>query len=132
MMTPKEALVKDGTIAVKDGRGRMSKEAVERIKWLVINKGWDIKNYPKPESKPAQASRAVSEPVEVKRVADSSAKDIRDFHIFYPEESFQAVGLDKKVWSMREVCNICRVSLVQNSCPSPKILGDIPVKIVPK
>lgn len=133
MMTPKEALIKDGTIPVKQGRGRMSREAVERVKWLVAEKGWVIKDYPAPKSSQAATStRTPAAPVEVKRVMTNGAREVKEFTIFYPEASFKAIGVDKKVWGMREVCNTCGVSLVQNQCASPTILGNIPVSIVAK
>jgi hypothetical protein len=136
MMTPKEALIKDGTVPVKEGRGRMSREAVERVKWLVAEKGWVIKDYPAPKKHAAEQrhdeARKPAAPVEVKRVAGNGADVVKEFTIFWPEESFKAVGLDKKEHGMREVCNTCRVSLVQNQCANPTILGGIRVNIVPR
>ena len=133
MMSPKEALIKDGTIPVKEGRGRLSREAIERCKWLVANKGWDIKGYEVAKPVPSTSTAPVTpaEPV-VKKVKPDNVKEVKEFTIFWPEDSFKAVGLDKKVWGMREVCNTCRVSLVQNQCEHPTILGGIPVKIVPR
>jgi len=64
--------------------------------------------------------------------AAGNVKEVKDFTIFWPDDSFKAVGTDKKVWGMREVCNTCRVSLVQNQCENPTILGGIAVKIVPR
>ena len=127
-MTPKEALIKDGTIAIKAGRGRLSREAIERCKWLVANKGWNIKGY---EITPNKSdSPTTAEPV-VNKVKASNVQEVKDFTIFWPEASYKAVGTDKKIWSMREVCNTCRVSLVQCQCSAPTILGGIPVRIVP-
>lgn len=135
-MTPKDALIKDGTIPVKAGRGRLSREAIDRCKWLVANKGWSIKGYEvaaaaKSPVSTSTAPVAVAEPV-VNKVAVSNVKEVAEFTILWPEASYKAVGKDKKVWGMREVCNTCRVSLVQNQCANPTILGDIPVTIVPK
>lgn len=127
MMTPKEALVKDGTIPVKVGRGRLSREADERCKWLVENKGWNIKGYSLSTAAPTSAA----EPV-VKKVAQNGEKVISDFVIFWPETEYKAVDANKKEWGMREVCNTCMVSLVQNHCENPTILGDIAVTIVAK
>lgn len=50
----------------------------------------------------------------------------------YPEHMYRAIGTDNKEWGMREVCNNCRVSLVQNHCENPVILGDIKVRILAK
>jgi hypothetical protein len=77
-------------------------------------------------------ARKPAAPVEVKRVAGNGADVVKEFTIFWPEESFKAVGLDKKEHGMREVCNTCRVSLVQNQCANPTILGGIRVNIVPR
>ena len=128
-MTPKQALIKDGTIPVKEGRGRLSREGIERCEWLVKNKGWDIKGYSL-SSTPATETTAAEKVV--KRVNPANEKVVQDYTILYDERDFKAVGTDKKVWSMREVCNTCRVSLVQNICEHPTILGGIPVTIVPK
>lgn len=140
MMTPKEALIKDNAtrpeserIPVKEGRGRMSRTAVERIHWLISTKGWAIKGYEavKPSKPVASNPTAPSEPVKVKRVPVTGVKEVQDFVIFFPEESFKAQGKDR-VWSMRECCNNCRVSLVQCHCEDPVILGGIKVSILPK
>lgn len=124
MMTPKEALLKDGTIPVKGGRGRLSREAIERCKYLVAN-GWKIKGY---DSAP---SKSTAEPVEVKRVPATNVKVVSDFVIFYERDSYRAVTPSGKVYGMAEVCNNCRVSLVQCHCGNPTILGDISVRITP-
>lgn len=129
MMTPKQALEKDGTIPVKQGRGRLSADAVERCKWLVANKGWSIKGYSVSDTvaTPDKPTEKV-----VKKVAVNNEKVIQDFVILFDERMFKAIGVDKKEWGMREVCNSCRVSLVQCHCDNPTILGGISVKIVPR
>ena len=131
MMTPKEALIKDGTIPVKEGRGRLSRAAVDRCKWLVANKGYVIKGYEVSTSTPAPNSVTPSEPV-VNKVKVANVKEVRDFTIFWPEDAYKAVGKDKKIWGMREACNTCRVSLVQCGCGNPTILNNIPVSITRK
>lgn len=143
MMTPKEALVKDNMtrpeserIPVKEGRGRMSREAVDRIKFLV-SQGWDIKGYEAVRSivtagAPAVTKQTSAAPVEVKRVAAANVKEVKEFTIFFPEDQYKAVSKSGKEYGMREVCNKCRVSLVQNSCMFPTILGDIAVEIKPR
>lgn len=137
MMSPKEALIKDGTIPVKEGRGRLSREAIDRCKWLVANKGWSIKGYE--AVKPNSDTAAPAAPVEVKKVAVAGGeKIIHDIIYTYPEDQWKAVNtitgkvLTGKWMGMREVCNTCRVSLVGHRCENPTILGDIPVKIVPR
>lgn len=134
MMTPKEALIKDGTIPVKAGRGRLSREAVERCKWLVANKGWSIAGYEASNSRTADPAK----PVEVKKVKTTNEKVIHDITYTYPEASFKAVDatsnkvLPGKYNGMREVCNTCGVSLVAHICQNPTILGGQRVKIVAK
>lgn len=125
--SPKEALDIDGKVPVKLGKGRMSAAAIARIHELV-NEGYSIKGYAAaPTSK--STDKAIAAPV-VQRVAPVNVKTVAEFVIFWPLEEFKAVGADKRVWSMKECCNTCRVSLVQCHCGNPTILGDIPVSIV--
>lgn len=126
MMTPKEALAKDGRVPVSMGRGRLSREAIARCKELVAE-GWVIKGYALDNS-----PKSVAEPVAVKKVPASNEKVVQEFTILYDESAYKAVTADGKEYGMREVCNTCRVSLVQNMCPAPTILGDISVSIVPR
>lgn len=137
MMTPKQALIKDNEtrpeserIPVKKGRGRLSKAANDRVIYLVQNKNYSVKGYEASTSTPATASAPAT--VSVKKVAVSGEKVIHDFVIFYEESMYKAVALDKRVFSMRECCNNCRVSLVQCHCGRPSVLNNIVVSIVPK
>lgn len=127
MLTPKEALAKDGTIPVSMGRGRLSREGIERCKWLVANKGWDIKGYSLETSPQKSTEKAV-----VKKVPQTNEKVIQDYVILYDLKLYKAVAENGKIYTLRECCNNCRVSLVQCHCGSPTILGDIPVSILPK
>lgn len=130
MMTPKEALMKDGTIPVKEGRGRLSREAIERCKELVAL-GWNIKGYAIAAA-PVSTSTAPAAPKVVNKVAVTNEKVVADIVYTYPEDQYKAVDANKKEWGMREVCNTCRVSLVGHGCDNPVILGDVRVTIVPK
>lgn len=121
MMTPKEALAKDG-YPVKLGRGRLSREAIERCKELAA-KGWNIKGYS------VETPKSAAETVVVKKVKPTTEKVIADYTILYEEKSYKAVGDNGKDYTMREVCNNCRVSLVQCHCGKPTILGNIAVAI---
>lgn len=50
----------------------------------------------------------------------------------FPESEYRAVAhIDgkRKVFSMRECCNTCRVSLTNHGCASPSIHGNIAVTI---
>lgn len=126
MMTPKEALAKDGTIPVKLGRGRLPAGGAERCQYLVDNEGYSIKGFVKSGN-----TSTTSSPVPPKRVpANGNLENYADVVYTYPEANYKAVGPDRKVYGMRECCNTCRVSLVQCHCGNPTILGDIPVTIV--
>ena len=131
-MTPKEALVKDG-FPVKEGRGRLSREAIERCKVLAAQ-GWSIKGY---EVKAASSSTAAPVVEKVKAVA--GVKEVKEFTIHFPQESFKAVYANGKPvgtpeWGngMREVCDNCRVSFVQCLClgDNKTLFGNV-VKVVP-
>lgn len=124
MMTPKEALAKDGVVPVTMGRGRLSREAIERCKYLV-SQGWSIKGYTRDTSVP----RSATAPVAVKRVKPNNEKVVQEYVILYDEKLYKAVAADGKEYGMREVCNSCMVSLVQNHCDQPTILGGILVSI---
>lgn len=120
-MTPKEALIKDGTIPVKAGKGRLSRAAIERCRELAAQ-GWNINGYS--AGKPAEKSKSEKTVVRGEKV-------ISDFVILHDEKDFIAVA-DKKTYSMREACNNCMVSLVQCHCGNPVILGNIKIRIEAK
>lgn len=126
-MTPKQALSKwnsdhpSESIPFSEGRGRLSRDAVAKCAELA-GKGWAIDGY-------AVTKSADAAPV-VKKVATVNEKVVQDFVIFYDEHEYKALDNQDKVWSMRNVCNACRVSLVQCHCGSPTIFGDIAVRIV--
>jgi hypothetical protein len=123
MMTKKQALLKDG-FPVSAGRGRLSREATARVEELVAQ-GWAIEGYAQQKS--------VTETVAVKKVpVKSSEKVVQEFVILYDERMYKAVADDGKEYGMREVCNTCMVSLVQNHCSNPSILGGIAVTILPR
>lgn len=131
---PKEALQIDGTVPVVMGKGRLSGAAKARIAELV-EKGYRIAGYELEKtsnSVPAKKSKVKADkPVaKVKQVPITNEKVIADFVIIYDMTMYKAVGTDNKEWGMAEVCNNCRVSLVQCHCGNPVILGDIPVRIV--
>lgn len=120
---PKEALALDGVVPVKAGKGRISLAADARCRELAAQ-GYRIKGY--------ETTNTATAKVEVKKVVSTNEKIISDFVILYPRDMYKAVAADGKVYGMAECCNNCRVSLVQNHCDNPTILGDIAVKIVPR
>jgi hypothetical protein len=123
MMTPKEALAKDGTVPVSMGRGRLSREGIERCKVLVAQ-GWKIKGY----ALDTAPSKSVDQPVTVKKVAASNEKVVQEYIIKYDVDLYEAVTAEGRTFTMKEVCNACGVSLVQNHCDNPTVLG-LPVTI---
>jgi len=127
--TPKEALAGDPawTTPVKLGRGRMPAGGDAHCRSLAAQ-GYRIKGYDAPTS----TSTAPVEASEVVKTKATAGKVIEEFTILYDKNAYKAVGEDGKVYGMPEVCNTCRVSLVQNHCLNPTILGGIPVKIVPR
>jgi hypothetical protein len=132
-MSPKDALRKFNdanptkTIKFSEGRGRLSREAVTKCEELVAS-GWTITGY---VSKPVSTKTSSTVPVaqEVSRVKATNEKIVQEFVIKYDEKMYNAVDKTGKVWSMRNACNLCGVSLVQNHCEHPVIFGDIPVEI---
>lgn len=129
--TPKEALHDDPdwTIPVTLGRGRMPKGGDAHCRALV-EKGYKIKGY-SVSSTPAKSTSKASKPAVVKRGKPTNEKVIADYVIFWDDQAYKAVSDNKQVYGMAEVCNNCRVSLVQCHCGGPTILGDIAVRIVP-
>lgn len=124
--SPKDILAIDGRVAVKQGRGRMSKAAVDRITELV-NEGYRVKGYAANSSTANKATP--DEPVEVKRVSVNN-NEIAEFVILWDLDEYKAIDENGKEWGMREICNNCMVSLVQCHCHNSTILGDIRVSIV--
>lgn len=134
-MSPKDALRKwnadnpTKAIAFSEGRGRLSREAVSKCSELVGN-GWSITGYAVSTAVSPKSSASTA-PVaqEVTRVKTTNEKVIQEFVILYDERMYSALDKSGKVWSMRNACNNCRVSLVQCHCGKPTIFGDIPVTI---
>jgi hypothetical protein len=124
LVKPKDALQQAG-FPVKMGQGRLSREAIEKCKELAAQ-GVKIDGYEVTTQKESTA------PVVVKNTAPTGVKVIESFTLSYPAERWIAKGKDGRIWSMKECCNTCKVSLVQCHCGKPSILGDIPLDIIPK
>lgn len=131
MMTPKQALIKDGKVPVKEGRGRLSREGDSRCRELA-SQGWSIKGYEVSQGAPNPTAEIPLPGPTVKKVKVVNEKVVQEFVILYDERQYKAINTDKKEVGMREVCNTCRVSLVQCHCGHPTILGGIAVTIVPR
>jgi hypothetical protein len=127
MATAKEALLSAGRIK-EIGRGRISNDNHAWLKQQYDN-GVRFTDWPKgevisstgPDEKPV---------IRVKRDPKlSTEKVVREYTILYDRDAYVAVSTDGKEYGMAEVCNNCRVSLVQNVCENPVILGDVKVSI---
>jgi hypothetical protein len=127
MTTAKEALLAAGRID-KIGRGRISNDNHAWLKQQ-YDSGVRFSDWPKGEV--VESKDADQKPViRVKRDPKlSTEKVVQDFTILYDRDAYVAVSTDGKEYGMAEVCNNCRVSLVQNQCERPTILGDIRVTI---
>jgi hypothetical protein len=125
--TPKEALLDAGRIKAI-GRGRISRENHVWLEAEIAAKRIAISNTVVVKSE----NKSGTEKVSVKSVNGPTEKHIPDVTILYPKHLYHAEGIeDKKTYGMPEVCNNCRVSLVQCGCGNPVILGGIRVRIIP-
>lgn len=124
--SPKEALLAAGRIKAIT-RGRIS---TENHNWL--NAEIDAGRISITGVTVVKSETKGEPRVSVKSVNGPSEKHIADITILYPKHLYHAVGIeDNKTYGMPEVCNTCRVSLVQCGCGNPTILGGIRVRIVP-
>lgn len=124
--TPKEALLDAGRIQAIT-RGRISADNHAWLNAEIEAKRIRITGATVIKSETAKGTKRVS----VKAVNAASEKHIADVTILYDKRDYHAEGNDGKTYGMAEVCNNCRVSLVQNQCEDPVILGGIHVRIVP-
>lgn len=129
-MKAKEYLLAKGRIE-KIGRGRISLDNHAFLK-AAYDKGERFTDWPKGaivESKDSQDKPVIR----VKRDPNvGNEKVVQEYVVFYERDNYKAVADDGKVYGMAEVCNTCHVSLVQNHCDNPTILGDIAVTIKPR
>jgi hypothetical protein len=129
MMSPKEALAKDGKVPVKMGQGRLSRAAIDRCKELAAA-GWKIKGY-EVSTSPSSTAPVVTK-VKVSH-GDTAIADLPPLR--YDETMFKAVSqtpvFGRTVFSVREVCQFCNNSLAYHKCDTPIVLG-VPVQIVAK
>lgn len=120
---PKAALLDAGRIK-EITRGRISKDNHAWLEAEISANRIAISN--------TVVVKEVNKSVAVKSVNGPAEKVVSEFTILYHKDAYHAIGLeDGKRYGMAEVCNTCRVSLVQNMCEHPTILGGIAVKIVP-
>ena len=134
MTTRRDALVAAGL--AKPGRGKFSTEANA---WLDAQRAAGVTfsddNAPVKPVK-SRVVKSVTEKSEKPVVKTENGVGYPDY-IFpsdyrFPEEDYRAfkrVNGKKVSVGMREVCNNCRVSLVNHGCDSPTIHGSISVTI---
>lgn len=128
-MKARDALVKQGL--AKPGRGKFSNDAKQ---WLnaQVAAGVKFSDYPK-ESTGAVVPATPATDNTPKPIASNPYDTLylspSDFR--FPEDTYKAVEVGgKKVHSLRECCNTCRVSLTNHACAAPTIHGNIAVEIV--
>lgn len=126
-LKPKVALIKDGKVPTKLGRGRMSAEQKNRVMELV-ELGWKIEGF---SINTAPTTKTDSpKVVRVNKVDSDAVIEIRPYR--YDIDQFKAVTLDgKKTFGMKEACNNCGYSLCGHLCDKPSVHG-YPVMIVGK
>lgn len=125
--TPKEALLDAGKITAIT-RGRISRD---NHAWLDAEKAAGRIAITDSVPKRTPSVKSDKPAPKTEKQAPTSGKYIADIVILFDKHDYHAVGNDGTVYGMAEVCNTCRVSLVQNMCEHPTILGNIPVRIVP-
>lgn len=133
MKSRREALAEVG-LAKAGARGKFSNAAKQ---WLADQESKGVKfsdsNATAPvavKSAPTKNSGAPSKETETGMADYVFPSDYR-----FPESEYVAfarVGGKKEFHSLREVCNNCRVSLVNHGCNSPVIRGNIVLTIEPK
>lgn len=120
--TPKEALLDAGRIKAIT-RGRISRENHAWLEEEISSGRIAISNVEVVKTETKTAVKSINAPTE---------KVVPEITILYHKDAYHAKGVnDGKRYGMAEVCNNCRVSLVQCQCGRPTILGDIPVRITP-
>lgn len=134
MQKAKVALVEAGIIK-SAGRGRIPATGHAWLKQQHDN-GVRFSDWPKGE---VTVSKSEGKPATAKVTRDASqstAKVIYDIPPYrFPENEFEAyefIDGKKSRVSLRECCNLCRVSFVAHVCDEPTYLNNRKVFIVPK
>ena len=128
MDTAKQALLKAGRIKAIT-RGRIS---LDNHAWLKAQHDNGVRFSDWPKGK-VEVDTSAPNVVRVKRDPMVEQRIYDTIVYTFDEKYYRATNSDTGAHvGMREVCNNCRVSLVQCHCGKPTVLGDIPVKIVPR
>lgn len=123
----------------KPGRGKFSKEAHLALSKAVAS-GVTFSDWPKEATGPSAPKRTASVPESkttdkpaensVKVETPGESQYLTPDSYRFPEAEYVAKAkVGGKVYSLRECCNTCRVSLVNHACETPSILGNIAVTI---
>lgn len=128
MQTKREYLASLG-LAIAGSRGKFSNAGKEAlVKAYAEGMSFSDDNKPVKPVKPTGEATAKPTAKPDPRVTDYLFPS--DFR--FPEDEYKAVEVGgKRVFSMRECCNLCRVSLTNHFCDAPTVLG-VPVSIVTK
>lgn len=128
MQTRREYLV--GLGLAKPGRGKFSTKGKEAIaKAEAEGMVFAETNATAPKAKVIDSDKPAPEPVPADP-GNSLYLHPSDFR--FPEAEYEAIGsIDGKrvVYSMRECCNTCMVSLTNHMCNTPSVLGNVAVVI---
>ena len=124
MATKREYLV--GLELTKPGRGKFSASAKEALAKAEA----EGMTFAEPPSVVTRNPRPTGK---LKKTKSGGQIEIPDYiapsDFRFPENEYEAVADDGSVYSMRECCNTCKVSLTNHMCNSPSVLGLVPVTI---
>lgn len=114
----------------KEGRGKFSNVAKDALA-KADKEGYEFLDGPSPTgngSGPIKSTAdAPTPPAPVVKADPRNTPWIAPSDYRFPEAEYEAVtNLDGKrvVYSMRECCGVCRVSLVNHSCNTPEVYGN--------
>jgi hypothetical protein len=101
----------------------------EDLATVLANSGMKFSDWPKGQVVEKETTQGTV--VVVKRDAVSNLDNYGDIPYRYDLKMYHAIAADGRKFTLREVCNNCKVSMVQCTCDNPTILGDIHVTIRP-
>lgn len=128
MQTKREYLVSLGL--AKPGRGKFSGAGNEALAKALAS-GMKFSDA-KPVTAPVVKEEGAKSTPVVKVSDSGNTPYLTQDEYRFPEKDYRAVVFEngkKKEVSLRECCNLCRVSLVNHMCDAPTILGNRTVRI---
>lgn len=116
----------------KPGRGKFSGEAHKALA-KAVSEGERFSDYPKDSATKIPAGSSTAKNPAKNSATKNPTKNLgmpdillpQDFR--YPEKGWVARGADGKVYTVRECCNTCRVSLTNHGCDNPTIHDSLSV-----